>query len=140
MAKKDKPVRKPDVTGEYVTQRRLEFADWPIDWVEITDDINTGAVIIHAASGQEAVTLLPTLADAKEMHTMMGAAIAAAERTQGRMTDHQAAVCFMVSTNSESATVNQESVHKTALPKSDLDASVRCLMCRLEGHQVGLGV
>lgn len=130
-------MRTPDVITEYVTIRDVGLADWPGEGVEFSDDLYQGQVMLHARDNESTVTLLPSLAEAEEMHAALGAAIAGARKTLSRLPDHRLAVSFMKATGSVMATHNQETVHRVALPTSDLEPTGRCLMCREEGHQVG---
>lgn len=125
--------KRADVNTANSTTRRLDFTGWDIDYLEVSNDLNSGQIVVTSQAGNKHIAITPTLAEAQAIHDLMGAAIAEATTTAARMSDHQAAVCFMVSTGSPAATFNQETVHE--IPKGPDGA--RCLMCGLKGHQIG---
>jgi hypothetical protein len=123
--------RRADVTSDTSTVRRLDFTGWDIQWLEISDDLNTGELLIRAQAGNKTLVIKPTLTEAREIHAVMDAAIAGSERTAARMGDHQSAVCFMAATGGTEATFNAETVHTE---------QGKCLMCGFRGHNVGPAV
>lgn len=132
--------RREDRTSKGKTVRRIDFTEplqignetdgaWPVDRLDVSDDLDSGDVVIRAFGAGDAVVITPTLEQAQEFLDALGGAIIAADRTRARLSDHQSAVCFMAATEADSATFNQETVHRTT--------SGRCRMCKYQGHQVG---
>jgi nitrate reductase NapAB chaperone NapD len=120
--------RRADVTSDTSTVRRLDFTGWDIQWLEISDDLNTGELVVRIQAGNKTMVIKPTLAQIQEIHGVVDAAITASIRTAARMSDHQSAVCFMTATGSTEATFNAEIVHTE---------QGKCRMCGFRGHDVG---
>ena len=124
---KDKQ-RQADSTSDTTTVRRLDFSGWDIDWMEVSDDLNTGELVVRIQAGNKTIVIKPTLEQIQEIHGVVDAAITASVRTAARMSDHQSAVCFMAATSGTEATFGAETVHTE---------QGKCRMCGFRGHDVG---